>query len=322
MSDQPLKVVFFGSGRFAVKPLESVLNRPADFQVQAVVCQPDRPAGRSKEPQACPVAQLVQRSQVQLLQPERAKGDAEFVAALERLQPDLALVAAYGQILPQAILDIPRLGSLNFHGSLLPRWRGASPIQAAIRVGDEETGVTLMLMDAQLDHGPIIDTRRLEITPNDTYLSLELRLSQLASELLDSVLAFAAGEMSPVEQDHAAATVCRILKREDGRINWQELTADQVLRHWRAYQPWPGIYTEWNRGGDKPCRIKLAQVRLGEMAEDLAPGTVTTSANGDLGVVAADGRLVNVSEAQLEGKPACQGKAIACGYQSLIGAVL
>lgn len=318
---KPLRLAYFGSGQFAVPPLEALLKRPGNFRLMTVVCQPDRPVGRERRLEACPVGRVALPSDVPLWQPEKVRGNQEFLERIRNLDLDLAVVASYGQILPDELLKTARLGFLNLHGSLLPKWRGASPIQAAIRSGDRKTGVTLMLMDEKMDHGPILKQAELEIAPNETQSTLEGRLAQLASAMTDDILLFAEGRLTPQAQDHTQATFCRTLTRRDGLIVWQEESAEEIERKLRAFTPWPGLYALWPRAG-QPLRLKVLAVSLTDSHSKQEPGTVALAESGSLAVVAADHRLIEITEAQMAGRKPCAGQALTCGYRELIGSKL
>ena len=318
----PLRIAYFGSGTFAIAPLDALLNRPEDYDVVAVICQPDRTVGRQKQLEACPIGQAASHGTFELIKPASVRGNDQFAETLKNLNLDLAIVASYGQILPKNILEIPKLGFLNLHGSILPAWRGASPIQSAILADNKKTGVSLMVMDEKMDHGPVLKTSELELAPHDTHKSLELRLSRLAADLaVDSVKQYALGGLQAKEQDHEQATFCKILKRDNGLISWKEEKASEIERKLRAYTPWPGIFTVWNNNGQS-IRIKLLRVRIEPETQDLPPGTVIESEDGRPAAVTADGNLIVFLECQMEGKKACSGRAVACGYQKLIGSVL
>lgn len=235
-------IVFMGTPDFAVPTLERLI---AHHDVIGVVTQPDRPAGRSKQIQPPPVKLRAEAAGIPVYQPEKLRR-AEAIAELQRWRPDLYIVAAFGQILPQAVLDIPRYGSINFHASLLPRWRGAAPIQAAIRAGDTETGVTIMKMDAGLDTGPWLTQRALPIAPDETGQSLHDKLAQLGGDLLIETLpGYLDGTIQPKPQDDSRTTYAPMIKKEEGLIDWTQ-DAEAIDRLVRAFTPWPGTYTTWN----------------------------------------------------------------------------
>ncbi|MDO8615061.1 MAG: methionyl-tRNA formyltransferase [Dehalococcoidia bacterium] len=235
-----MSIVFIGTPAFAVPSLRRVV---ADgHAVTAVITQPDRPAGRGRRPSAPPVKLAAAELGLPVLQPQSLR-DPGALAQVAALQPAVILAVAYGQILRKEFLDIPPRGVLNVHPSLLPRWRGASPIASAILAGDEQTGVTIMLMDAGMDTGPILAQERDAIGPADTTGSLTDRLSALGAELLSRTLrGRLAGEIEPQPQDEARATTCRLIRKQDGAIDWSAPAID-IWRQVRAYNPWPGAYT-------------------------------------------------------------------------------
>src|SRR5690348_4618431 len=241
-----LKVVFMGTAELSCPSLAALAD-DRQFSVVAVVTQPDRPRGRELKWQPSPVKTLALKSGRPVLQPAKAR-DETFIAELGRLNPDLIVVVAYGHILPQAILDLPRYGCLNVHTSLLPKYRGAAPIQWAIANGDVETGVTLMQMDAGLDTGPIVSQRRTPIDPDDDSAKLHDRLAQLGAELLvETIPGYVAGTLRPMPQPAEGASYAAKIKKEDGRIDWT-LPAEKIRNRLRAFTPWPGAFTRWSPG--------------------------------------------------------------------------
>lgn len=233
-----------GTPEFAVPSLRALLESPA-FEVVCVVTQPDRPAGRGQRLQAPPVKQVALEHGVPILQPHKLR-EAGVFEQLEAYAPDLIVVAAFGQILRQNVLDLPRYGCINVHASLLPRWRGAAPIQAAIRAGDSQTGITIMQMDAGLDTGPMLRQRAIPIAPDETGQSLHDKLAALGGALLVETLCdYLDGKIVPQPQADSAHTYAPMLKKEDGRINWAD-SAAAIARQVRAYYPYPVTYTEWD----------------------------------------------------------------------------
>jgi methionyl-tRNA formyltransferase len=236
-----MKVVFMGTAELSCASLQALAS-DQQFSVTAVVTQPDRPKGRDLKPQPSPVKILAQKLGQPLLQPARARNE-QFIADLRELKPDLIVVAAYGQILPPAILDLPRYGCLNVHTSLLPKYRGAAPIQWAIAQGDAETGVTIMKMDAGLDTGPTLAQRRTPISPKDDSVSLHDRLARLGAELLvQTIPDYVAGKIQPQPQPAEGVSLAPKIKKEDGRIDWN-LPAQTIWNRLRAFTPWPGAFT-------------------------------------------------------------------------------
>lgn len=323
-STAPLSIVYFGTAPFSVAPLRALLSKPAEFRVVSVVTQPDRPAGRDGVIRRSPIAMLAEEYSLPLLQFESLKFP-ESQEILKRLGADFFVVAAYGLIIPQAVLDIPRFAALNLHGSILPKYRGASPIQEALKNGDAMTGVTLMRMDAKVDHGPVYGGVEVAIAANDTHATLEVKLGEAAAPLLaDSLALIASGKLQAVEQDHDAATFTKLIKKDDGLVRWAEMSAAQVECLLRAYTPWPGIYTTWEKvAGAAPMRLKLlgVEVMSTEAGSAGAPGTVFVSAAGELCVKAREG-AVRVVTVQPEGKGAMPGKAFLAGNAGVVGAGL
>ena len=238
-----LRIIFMGTAELSCASLGK-LAADKNFSVPAVVTQPDKPKGRDLKLQPSPVKSLAIKLQLPVLQPARAR-DEQLIAGLRELKPDLTVVVAYGQILPPGILDLPRFGCLNVHTSLLPKYRGAAPIQWAIANGDVETGVTIMKMDAGLDTGPMVSQRRTAILPADDSVTLHDRLAQLGAELLvQTIPDFVAGKIQPVPQPAEGGCYAAKIKKEDGHIDWN-LPAETIRNRLRAFTPWPGAFTFW-----------------------------------------------------------------------------
>lgn len=228
-----------GTAELSCVSLEKLAGK---FFIAAVVTQPDKPRGRELKLQFSPVKILAEKLKLPVLQPAKAR-DEKFISELRELQPDLIIVVAYGQILPQGILDLPKFGCVNVHTSLLPKYRGASPIQSAILNGETETGVTIMKMDAGLDTGEIISQARTPVLPDDNSQTLHDRLAQLGAELLiETIPDYVAGKILPKPQPGEGASYAAKIKKEDGKIDWNE-PAEKILNRLRAFTPWPGIFT-------------------------------------------------------------------------------
>ncbi|MEX2008439.1 MAG: methionyl-tRNA formyltransferase [Candidatus Spechtbacterales bacterium] len=233
-----MHTVFFGTPDFAAIILKKLIDSP--YRPFLVVTAPDKPAGRGNQLTPPPVKVFAQETGIEVVQPEKL--NAAFVEELKKAGCELAIVAAYGLIIPQAVLDVPQRGFINVHGSLLPKYRGASPIQQAILDGEKETGPTIMLMDAQIDHGPILSQRTFPIAPTDTAEDVFAKMAESGGELLlETIPQWTGGDIVPREQDHKTATYTERLAREDGHINWSK-PADHIERMLRAYTPWPGIF--------------------------------------------------------------------------------
>lgn len=236
-----LRIIFMGTAELSCASLEALLHSAA-CEVVAVVTQPDRPKGRELKLQSSPVKEIAARAGLPVLQPEKAR-DEKFIGELRRLQPDMIAVAAYGQILPPGILDLPRFGCVNVHTSLLPKYRGASPIQSAILNGDAETGVTIMKMDAGMDTGAILAQEKTPIHPGDNGQTLHDRLAQMGAQLLVRTIPdFAAGKIQPRPQPADGVSHAPKIRKEDGRIDWTQ-PARAIWNRVRAFTPWPGAFT-------------------------------------------------------------------------------
>ncbi|MBI3646203.1 MAG: methionyl-tRNA formyltransferase, partial [Acidobacteriales bacterium] len=234
-------LVFCGTPRFAVSTLEKLVA--AGHSVPLVVTQPDKPRGRGMEVAASPVKEAANRLGLPVIQPDRIKNNDEFRQQISTLRPDVIIVVGYGRIIPQWMIALPRFGNLNLHASLLPKYRGAAPIQWAIAQGESVTGVTTMQIDAGLDTGDILMQRELPVAPDDTAETLGPKLAVIGADLMVETLRhLEAGQLRAIPQDHAKATLAPILKKEDGRIDFQR-TADAISNRLRGFQPWPGAYT-------------------------------------------------------------------------------
>ena len=298
-----MRIVFIGTGEIGVPTLEALLK--SEHDVVGVVTQPDKPVGRTQQIEPPPIKKALMDNapnaspdrtdralSLPILQPAKIR-DPQAIEQIRALVPDVFVVMAYGQILPRDVLEIPKIACLNLHASLLPRWRGAAPIQAAIAAGDHETGISVMYMDEGLDTGDILLQRTTEIRPDDTGRSLHERLAQIAPEaLLESLRLLTAGSAPRIPQDNAQATYAPKLKREHGRIDWSE-PAEVIERKIRAFNPWPGAFMQIS--GQNLKIFSAAVVDLGG-----EPGEILRSEK-EL-VVAAGKGAVSLDEVQLEGK--------------------
>jgi methionyl-tRNA formyltransferase len=288
-----MRIVFIGAGEIGVPTLQALLK--SEHEVVGVVTQPDKPVGRSQSIEPPPIRNALSGTNIPVLQPARIK-DRQAIEEIRALRPDVIVVMAYGQILPRNVLEIPEIGCLNLHASLLPRWRGAAPIQAAIAEGDREIGITVMYMDEGLDTGDILLQRTIDILPADTGGALHDRLAGVAPEtLLESLDLLAKGKAPRTPQDNAVATYAPKLKREDGKIDWSD-PADAIERKIRAFDPWPGAFMTVSTNGTRNLKIFSATVI------DLRgkPGKILRS-EAELVVAAGEGAL-SLGEVQLEGK--------------------
>ncbi len=274
------------------------------YQVVGVVTQPDRASGRGRELKAPPVKLLAQELNIPVIQPQKLR-EPEAMQQLREWNPDLIVVAAFGQILKKDVLDLPKFGCINVHASLLPRWRGAAPINAAVLAGDEETGVTIMKMDVGLDTGPMLSMKRIRIKPDDTAGSLFDALSTLGADLLIETLpVYMDGKIAPEPQPEDGATYAPMLKKEDGRLDFNQ-SAIELERRIRAMNPWPGAWFEWNGNLLKVSRGVVNEGRGKEVGSRLI-------VDGRPAVRCADGILI-LDEVQPPGKKVMPGKAFLSG---------
>lgn len=291
--NQPLRIVFAGTPEFATEHLAALLGTP--HQIVAVYTQPDRPAGRGQKLMPSPVKKLALEHGIEVLQPQTLRAP-EAQAQLAALNADLMVVVAYGLILPQVVLDMPRLGCINSHASLLPRWRGAAPIQRAIEAGDQESGVTVMQMEAGLDTGPMLLKVATPITRDDTGGSLHDRLAQLGSQaVLQAVEQLAAGTLQGQVQDDALATYAHKLNKDEARIDWQQ-DAQQLSQRIRAFFPWPVCHSQL---GESAIKVLVAEVSAGQGQ----PGTILSASKEGLLVACGQGALLLTRLQMPGGKP-------------------
>ncbi len=336
MPKKQYKIIFFGTPEFAAIILKKLVK--TEFKPIAVVTAPDKPVGRHAYRQVkkqilapSPAKEMGLKHKIPVLQPKSLKNNLEVIQQLSLFSPDLFIIAAYGLILPQEVLDIPKFGSLNVHPSLLPKYRGASPIQATILGNDKQTGVTIMLMDEKIDHGPILAQRGLKISISKsqipitkiTYTELSIELAILGADLLIDILPkFLAGKIKPIPQNHKKASFTRQIKKEHGKINWAK-SAQQIEQMLRAYQPWPGIYTNltMKQFNNLTKKLKIIKIDVLEIDHNKQPGTVFLTKNKELAVACQKNALI-LEKIQLEGKKLTTGKSFLNGHLKIIEAVL
>jgi len=312
-----MRIVFMGTPEFAVPALRQLILN--DYQVVAVYTQPDKPSGRGRQPVSSPVKKVAQALNLPVVQPASLK-KAEVVAELAGFQPDIIVVAAFGKILPEAVLNIPRWGAINIHPSLLPRHRGASPIASAILAGDEFTGVSIMLMDRGLDTGPVLSRAQIPVSDRDNTGSLTLKLSLMAAHLLQDVLSsWKRGQITPQPQDETRATYSSTITKEAGEIDWR-LSAVDIWRRVRAFYPWPGCFTQWRGKILKIVEaVPLPQVKPANIGQVVAVSGEDSRTG--FGISTGDG-VLGVLQVQMEGKRVMSATEFLRGQRQLIGATL
>jgi methionyl-tRNA formyltransferase len=305
-----MRIIFIGAGEIGVPALQALL-RSIDYQLVEVVTQPDKPVGRAQRIEPPPIRKALAGTKMSILQPVKIK-DRQAIEEIRAVRPDVIVVMAYGQILPREILASPRIACLNLHASLLPRWRGAAPIQAAIAAGDRETGMTVMYMDEGLDTGDILLQRKIDISPTDTGGSLHDRLGEIAPDvLLEALQILAKGNAPRIPQDNSLVTYAPKLSREDGRIDWSE-PAEVIERKIRAYNPWPGASMEL---GSQNVKIFSASiVHLSGKPKEIL------QSEKELVIAAGKGAL-SLGEVQLEGKRRMSAGEFSRGHRVILNEV-
>lgn len=308
MSDQPLKIIFAGTPDFAAESLKALLSGPDD--IIAVYTQPDRPAGRGHKLKPSPVKEVALEADIPVYQPLNFKDEADRVE-LAALNADLMVVAAYGLILPKAVLDTPRLGCINVHASILPRWRGAAPIHRALLAGDQQTGITIMQMDVGLDTGDMLAKAYTDILDTDTSASLHDKLAMQGGEiLLTAIEQLKAGSLTPEPQDDTLANYAHKLTKEEGKIDWSD-SADSIARKVRGLFPWPSAYTFMDEQN-----IRIHQASVSDQTCSAPAGHVISSDKDGILVATGDG-VICLEKLQLPGKKAMTAEQILNGNKDL-----
>ena len=308
----PIKLIFAGTPDFAVPGFRALLN-DENFKILAVITQPDKPVGRHQILTPPPIKTEAQKNNIPVWQPDKI---AEIKEKIRQINPDLAVLIAYGQIIPQEILDIPRFGWVNVHGSLLPRWRGAACVQAPILVGDKKTGVTIMKIEKGLDTGPILKQTEMKIDPKETAETLHDKLSTLGSEILpDAIKDYIDGKIELKPQNNSEASYAPTLKKEDGEINWQK-KAEEIERMARAFYPWPGTWANWQNKKIKiisvsPASLKINSYKIGQIFLH----------DNQLAVQCGQNALI-IKKLQLEGKKETTAEEFLRGYKDIVGQIL
>ena len=315
MNIKQYKIIFFGTPEFSAIILDKLINSP--FCPIAVVTAPDKLKGRKQILTPSQTKELSVKKNIPVFQPVFLKNNPQIIKELSNLKPDLFIVAAYGLILPLEILNIPHNGCINVHPSLLPKYRGASPIQQTILNGDKETGTTLILMDEKMDHGPVISQKEFnEEIESINYPKLSVKLAILSANLLiDTLPKFLAKEIKPTKQNHKQVTFVKRINKLDGKIDWTK-SANEIERTTRAYCPWPGTYTTLTTK-----KLKIIHVEILEINHKKQPGTIFLFENKIPAVACGKNALI-LKEIQLEGKNIITGKEFINGYPHLFSSVM
>ncbi|MDE2311780.1 MAG: methionyl-tRNA formyltransferase [Patescibacteria group bacterium] len=310
-----MKIVFFGTANVALPILEKLHQQ---HQVLAAVTNPDAPVGRKKIMEESPVSALARDLKLKTFKPERVKNNPQFLQELRQLDADIFVVVAYGKILPPEVISLPPKQTVNVHFSALPKYRGPSPIQYALWNGETQTGTSIFILDEEVDHGPLLAQQIVNIDPDDNYFTLSDKLARVSADLLLATLSdYQAGRLTPLSQDHTAATYCKMISKQDGKIDWRKPAAE-IYNQFRAFYPWPGIWTAYN--GKK---LKVLDCALSDVA-GLDPVSLSHA-----GLAAAGGRVVcghntalQIKSLQPEGKSEMDISSFLNGYQGFIGSTL
>jgi methionyl-tRNA formyltransferase len=306
-----MKIIFFGSPAIAVHSLNKILERGHD--VGLVITQPDKPAGRGKKLAPSPVKLFAQDHDIPVFQSSKIRKDPQALQKLQDVDPDLNVVVAYGQIIPASLIYFPKYNSINLHFSLLPKYRGASPVSWAILTGENTTGVTIFELDEKMDEGDILARQKVEIFPDEYAYELENRLAEIGTELLCQTIS-RIDTIPHIKQDHARATYAPLLKKEDGRIDWAE-GASSVDRKVRAFNPWPSAFAYY---GDKRIKILRGRERRGQFSA-FSPGEVLGVKKEGLEVGCGEKTVYLIEELQLEGRQAMSAYAFTLGTRMKTG---
>ncbi len=301
-----MKIIYFGTPKFAAYPLE-ILNKDPDIEIEAVVTQPDRPQGRKQVMTPPFVKAVAEDLDLKVLQPNNK---SELKNMLEKFTDiDFYVVVAYGMIINKEILEMPEVDCINIHGSILPHYRGASPIQESLKNGDKETGVTIMQMDEKLDHGSIYLIHKIKIEESDNSETLSEKLSVVGGQLLPETLKEIKNyDLQPIPQKHEQATYCKKINKNDGEINWEKMTAEEILNLKKAYTPWPGIFFKKNQN-----KVKIIDAKLSN--KDLASGEFLTTK--DEIIVGTKKGSITIHKLQMAGKKPTNSSDFLNGYRDL-----
>lgn len=314
-----MNLIFLGTPEFGSNILEKLVE--SGFKPSLVITSPDKPVGRKKVITSPPVKEKAQEYGIKVLQPERIE---DCFDEIKKTEPDLMITASYGQLIPKKILDIPKKGALNVHPSLLPKYRGSSPVQAALLRGEKETGITIILMDEKMDHGKIVSQSKFEIPEKSTLESLKKELSDRGAELLiETIPKWMEGKIEASAQDDSSATYTKKIKKEDGKINWQN-TAEEIERKIRAFYPWPGAFTkaEVEEGTEKKIKIlKSSVMKQTKICPIGVLGKTFMAPNDKIAVQAGKDFLI-IEELQIEGKKPTTSKDFLKGNSDFIGIIL
>lgn len=307
-----MKIIFFGTSNFALPCLEVLHGK---YELAAVVTTPDAKVGRRQQVGESPVSALARDLNLTVFKPENLKSNDDFRQQLQALQPDLFVVAAFGKILPKDLIDLPKFRTLNVHPSLLPKYRGASPIQFALLNGETQTGVSIIVMDGEVDHGPILAQESIAIDSDDNFITLSEKLAYKAAGLLEATIEdYVSGKIRPLPQDESQATTTKIVTRQDGKVDWSK-SAAEIYNQFRAFYPWPGLWTTWNKKVLKilDCLPTESPALVSAQAGEILPEGI---------VACGQSTFLKLNSLQLESKNETGIQDFLNGYQTFVGSRL
>ncbi|MDC0506001.1 methionyl-tRNA formyltransferase [Candidatus Gracilibacteria bacterium] len=298
---KPLKIAYFGTGEFSKNILSDLHEHyNQELDISLVVSQPDKAVGRKRTITPTPVHAYATEQGLDILQPVKVKNNPKFFSELEALKLDFIVVVAYGKIIPNEILDAPKYGCINIHGSILPDYRGASPIQESLKNGDTQTGLTIMYMSEGMDEGDLLKIEKIKIDKLDKTTDLFTKFEQFGARLLiETLQGLIVGKIKGIPQDESQATYCSKISKSDGEIDFQTMSSDEIFNKFRAYSPWPGIYSYFN---DKKLNIEGCIVFDGEVEGIFEIGSVIRGDKKTIGIICADKKLLQLKQVKLEGK--------------------
>lgn len=313
LNRESVKLIFFGTPGFSVPALQNLIK--SEYDIRAVITAPDKPAGREKIIQLSPIKKLAMEYKLNILQPEKLRKNETLFENISALAPDIGVIAAYGKIIPKEILEIPKHGLINIHPSLLPKYRGPSPIQSAILNGEEETGITIIMVDEEMDHGSVLSSIVCDLSTSAKFPETYKELAELGARLLiETIPKYINGQIKPQEQDHSKATFTKILKREDSRINWNE-PAEKIYNQIRALNPEPGTWTIWNKK-----IINIISAELTSFDDNNSLGTIKYVDN-KIAAKTSKCYLI-IKSLQLEGGKEMDAKNFSNGHPGFLNSIL
>jgi methionyl-tRNA formyltransferase len=312
-----MKIVFFGTANVALPILEALKTQ---HEILAVITKPDAEAGRSQDLQESPVSALAKDLKFPMFKPETVKGNSDFLTQLRDLNADIFVVVAYGKILPMEVINLPKYKTINVHFSVLPKYRGPSPIQFALLNGDEQTGTSIFLLDQKIDDGPLLGQEIVNIDAGDNYFTLSDKLARLSAKIINSLIAdYISGKITPLPQDEAQASYSKIIAKSDGKVDWQK-SAAEIYNRFRAFYIWPGIWTTWN---GKILKITDCCVNTDPRTEHGSTDGYGCGTILENGVVACgNNTFLKIKQLQLEGKSEVAIEDFLNGYLGFVGTVL